>query len=137
VFEAVYPGGAVVGIDQPSGICFHPESAHDEAVTALAQAIAGNRLLRAFVKRSLIDAPDAKEMNGRKHRGAFRWTRVCASMAMIETVLSACCATAPAHRLLWTGCTGKAQIICFTTAPRGRKPWPDWHRNQGSVVASL
>jgi hypothetical protein len=71
VFESVYPGGAAGCRDQPSGIRFHPASDHDEAATASAQADCRRRLLRSFVQRGLIDAPDAKEMKEREHGGGF------------------------------------------------------------------
>ena len=53
----------------PPGVIFHPASGIDEAAVAQAQATLRRRILRAFVRRGLIESVDAKAMLADKHSG--------------------------------------------------------------------
>jgi hypothetical protein len=77
VFEAVPSSAAanVASIDAdsaqatdrtapPRGVVFHPASGLDAAAVAQVQADAQRRILRAFVRRDLIEADDALQMGG-------------------------------------------------------------------------
>ena len=58
--------------DAPPGVAFHPASGLDDAAQGpQVQADARKRILRAFVRRGLIEADDAKEMAGYQHGGGF------------------------------------------------------------------
>ncbi len=57
--------------DAPPGVAFHRASGLDDAGVAQVRADARKRILRAFVRRGLIEADDAKEMARFQHGGGF------------------------------------------------------------------
>ena len=56
--------GTIVELRQGSGVVFHPATGLDTPAIAQVQADARRRILRAFVRRGLIEADDALQMSG-------------------------------------------------------------------------
>ncbi len=69
VIDGVFEPAAVT--DDEEGIVFHAAVGLDTVAIADVQALVRQRILRAFVRRSLMDQSDGKEMGEWEHGGGF------------------------------------------------------------------
>jgi len=74
------------------------------------------RLLRGFVRRSLLPGDDARAMGQSAHGGAFSVDGSVLIEATDGTGASCCCATALDNRSPWTGCANSIPSACSTKA---------------------
>ncbi len=61
----------IVDTDDEEGVVFHAACGLDAVAIADVQAVVRQRILRAFVRRGLIEKDDADEMGGWEHGGGF------------------------------------------------------------------
>ena len=69
IIDGVFAPAAAA--DGTVGVVFHAASRLDEAAVATVQAQVRQRVLRAFVRRGLLEQGDAHEMGGWDHGGGF------------------------------------------------------------------
>jgi hypothetical protein len=77
ILEGVFQPAAKIGetseaTDAEAGVVFHAATELDAAAIAQVQAKVRQRILRAFVRRGLIDKSDGEEMGNWEHGGVGR-----------------------------------------------------------------
>jgi len=92
--------------DGTAGVVFHAASGLDEATVATVPAQVRQRVLRAFVRRGLLDRRDGDAMGGWAHRAAARylWAMLLARIYEVSPL------TCPF-------CHGSMRIIAFVNDP--------------------
>ena len=114
--------------NEAPGVVFHQASGLAAAAVLRVQAKVRRRVLRAFLRRGLLEQRDSDEMGSFGHTaGVSRSTPRCASKAPTGPGGNGCCATVPARRSPSSICTNTTPSICATTspnrAPTDHAPW--------------